>query len=277
MYRIAFLAVVALSVGCGGGDAEGTLTYAMSGEGIPETRIIAKAASVDASLTCQTFEATTDANGAFKIEGLCGGTPYKLRTSNDQLWIPDLENVPDGGQAGIEIKAWVATDTNGVFKLVGGNLNPIKSTTDLKHETILDSEGVTVGYPARVPGKVELIGEGDHLVFLGTSTIADMTFEPLIRSGERKFDGRITMQPWSFIGVKFTDDTTYEKVTATVDDGKVVSKESGERAARYYPHDALPAGRYVVYNAKKKRGVVTIVDFGKATPKREKAPAAEPE
>jgi hypothetical protein len=239
----------------------------MSGEGISETRIIARAVSPDASLTCKTFEATTDGAGAFKIVGLCGGTAYTLTTSNDQFWIPDLEEVPDGGAAGLALQAWVASEGSGVYKLSGTDLSGIRSTTDLKWQTLIDSEE-TVGYPARIPGKVELIGEGEHLVLLGADSIASLQFAPLIRTGERKFAGEITMQPWSFIGAKFTDDATMERVAATVDDGKVTVKEAGERGAKYVAHDALAAGRYVVYNPKKQRGVITVVDFGTPTPKR---------
>ncbi len=271
MYRTSLLVAVGLSIGCGGGDAEGTLTYAMSGDGIAETRIIAKAMSVDASMTCQTFEATTDANGAFKIVGLCGGTAYKLTTSNDQLWLPDAEQVPDGGMMGVELKAWVASEGSGVYKLAGGTLNGVRSSTDLKQETLLESEE-KVNYPARIPRDVALVAPGEYLVLSGKETMAAMSIVPLIPSGERKFAGRITMAPWSFIGVKFIDDETYEKVEAVIDEGKITTKEAGERAIRYIAHDALPVGRYAVYDASQERGVVTIVDFGKVTPKQE-APA----
>ncbi len=166
------------------------------------------------------------------------------------------------------LQAWVASEGSGVYKLSGGELSGIRSTTDLKQQTLIDSEE-TVGYPARIPGKVELIGEGEHLVILGPDSVASLQLVPLIRTGERKFAGEITMQPWSFIGAKFTDDTAMERVAATVDEAKVTVKEAGERGAKYVAHDALAAGRYVVYDPKKQRGVITVVDFGTPTPKRE--------
>ena len=267
MDRKLMCVVMVLATGCGGGNAEGVLTDAISGEGIAEMRMIARATSPDASLTCKTFEGTTDASGAFTITGLCGGTAYELSTADDQLWMPDAEPVPDGGAAGLALQAWVASEGSGVYKLSGRTLSGVRSASDLKRETLIDSEE-QVAYPSRIPGKVELIAEGEHLVLLGKNTIANQEIAPLIRTGERKFAGEITMQPWSFIGVKFTDDTAVEKVTASVDAGKMTEKSGEDRAARYIAHDALPAGRYAGYDPKKDRGVVTIVDFGVATPKR---------
>ena len=218
-------------------------------------------------MSCKAFEATTDDAGAFKFTGLCAGTTYELSAADDQLWFPNLEPVPDGGATGLSLQAWVASEGSGIYKLSDRSLSGVRSASDLKHETLIDTEE-TVGYPSRIPGKVALIGDGEHLVLLGKDTIANQVIVPLVRSGERKFAGEITMQPWSFIGVKFTDDTVVEKVSATFDDSKVTEMESGERAAKYVAHDALPVGRYVVYDPKKKRGVVTVVDFGAPTPKR---------
>ena len=102
-------------------------------------------------------------------------------------------------------------------------------------------------------------------------TIDKLSIVPLVATGEQVFGDtalKITMQPWSYIGVRFVDAKTIEPVSVEIDQSKVTHKEAGDRAARYLQSDAVPAGRYVVLDESKKRAVVTLVDFGKAPEKK---------
>jgi hypothetical protein len=64
--------------------------------------------------------------------------------------------------------------------------------------------------------------------------------------------------------VRFVDDATFERVTATPDPAKVREVTKGDRKARYLPGDALPEGLYVVHPAGDRR--VSIVRFGAPRP-----------
>ena len=70
----------------------------------------------------------------------------------------------------------------------------------------------------------------------------------------------IDQAPWAYVGVNFTSDTEIERLTATVDEAKVITKTKGDHTARYMGGDAVAPGRYVIVKDGQKRG--WIVDFG---------------
>lgn len=262
---VALTTFVAL-VGCSSPGASGKLVDVINGNApIADMRLIAEA-SGSASLSCSTFEATTDANGAFKFEGLCGGTPYKLKPGNENLWLAETDEIPDGGGENIEIKAWRAPKGSGTYVLEGTELKAIKTSADIKKEPLWKSESEFAEYPATLPKSPALIPADGYLVLVGDRAVDQTKFWPLIASGERKFGSptttKITMDPWSYIGISFTDDETFERKTAELDESKIVKKDGEERKVAWIPGSALPAGRYAMHKEGDAR--TTVIDFGAA-------------
>lgn len=254
-----------LTVACSSPSAKGTLTDGMTGEPIPEMRIVATAVGTT-SMTCAAFEATTDANGAFEFKGLCSGSAYDLKTANENLWLAETDQIPDGGAESLPLKVWRAPKGAGLYRLSGGELNAIKTTADIKSEPVWNHETEKVTYPSTLPKAPVLIGADDHLVLVGEGAVTQTQFHPLIASGERKFGSdkttKVTMQPWSYIGVEFRSDTDYDRKTAAPDATKVLNKQKGDRNVSWVKGDALPAGRYAVHKEKDQR--TTVLDFGAA-------------
>ena len=269
--------LMVLVTGCSS-SVDGQLVDALTGAQVAQSesgdplRVIARAASADAGMTCMTFEGAVAADGSFKIEGLCGGQVYTLATDDKGIWFADGASVPDGGAAGLELKVYRAPyDGMGMYELSEGKLAGIRAAKGaLQSETIFDSEE-TVQSPKELPKNIPVISEGEYLVLAGEEFVSNYTFQPLIKSEARKFGNRkefVEMSPWWYVGTSFTSDTEFERKTATVDTSKVIAKvrEEGEgekatkRQATYYAHDALPAGRYAVMKEGERR--IYAVDFG---------------
>lgn len=266
-----------LLAGCGGVSLEGRVVDGMTGDPIAGPyKLSAKATSPDASLSCQFFQVDVDAQGKFLIPTLCGGTPYQLATDRDDLWLAEVDTVPDGGFPGpTDLKAWRAPKASGLYEMgEDGSFEALKTAADVKSEKLFNLD-TRVLYPATVPDEPTHVKEGEYLVFVGKATIEGFDFVPLVPSGVRVFGNdelKITMEPWSYLGVKFVDDTQIEKVEAKLDPSKVVEKEKGNRVVRWVPADALPAGRYAILKDGDRR--TYIVDLGKRPP-REPEPAGE--
>jgi len=262
------LSVLALSaiVGCTSPTAKGTLVDGITGKPIAEMRLIATATS-GTSMTCSAFEATTDATGAFSYDALCSGTGYGLKAENENLWLAEVDSIPDGGADGLEVKAWRAPKGSGMFRLTGDELESIRSSADIKSEPVWNSDTEKVEYPATVPKKPVVIGPDDYLVLVGESAVTKTKYYPLIKSGERKFGSSktsiITMEPWSYIGIEFTSDTEFERKESSPKDGSVTNKQKGDRNVSWVKGDALPAGRYAVH--REGDGRTTVLDFGAAS------------
>ncbi len=265
MTRWTAVAAAALC-GCSSATIDGTLKDGLTGNPIPDLRIVAKATAPDASLTCQAFEATTGADGAFRIEGACTGTGYALSLGDDAWWVPDLQEIPDGGASGLDLVAWRNAPGRGLYKIdKDGGFHSLRTHADVKSEKILGSEEkVRFPWPS-IPGNIPVIAKGEWLVMVGPAVVDHYEIIPLVQSGERKFGDAetwVTMQPWYYIGTRFTDDRTFERVAATIDGSKVVEKRAGERAGKYVPGEAVAEGRYAVLAPDSR--TVTLVDFGRA-------------
>jgi hypothetical protein len=166
----------------------------------------------------------------------------------------------------LTLEAWRAPASTGVFVLKGDKLTSIKTAADIDKETITGTTE-TVFYPTMTPNKISLIDEGGHLVVSGKDLVQGLTFQPLIvHKGKVRFatgaDTYVDIPDQGFIGTTFTSDTEFQRVAAQIDSAKVKDVTKGEKAYRYYAHDALPEGRYVLMRAGDKR--VYIFDFGKA-------------
>ncbi len=259
------VSTAALIVGCSNPTAKGTLTDGLSGEPIAEMRLIAEATG-QTSLTCSTFEATTDAKGAFTFGELCSGTPYQVKPANENLWLAETDEIPDGGAENLALKAWMAPSGSGLYRLKDGELQSIKTSADIKKEPIWNSDSEVATYPETLPKNPVRIGPDDHLVMVGEGTVEGMQFHPLIPSDDRKFGSSkttiISMKPWSYIGLEFTSDTEFERKTASLDESAVTKKSTDERTAAWVTGAALPPGRYAVHGEKDRR--TTVLDFGPA-------------
>ncbi|MEQ1565194.1 MAG: hypothetical protein ABMA64_06110 [Myxococcota bacterium] len=264
-------------VGCGSVSVEGRVVDGLNGQPIAGPyRVKAKAVSAEAAISCQFFDADVSAEGKFVLDQLCTGTAYTLETDRDDVWLVDQDQVPEGGWAQpTDLVAWRVPKGAGLYKLSNGQLEALKTAADVKSEKILGSEE-RVLYPAAIPNAVTVIGPEDYLVLVGKAAVEELKIEPLVASGQRKFgDATITwtMEPWLYVGVKFTDDTTFERVPATVDAAKVVDKERGERKARFVSGSALAAGRYAMLKEGDKRLYVFDFGAGQGTPAPTTTPA----
>jgi hypothetical protein len=257
------LVVTLLVAGCATASYDGTAVDGMTGEPLAELRLVAKATG-PVALACTRYEATTGADGRFKFEEMCTGTGYAISAVDSEFWIPEAVEVPDGGAQGAKLEVWLAPESTGMYMLVDGELELLRSNADLKKLQIFESEEM-VQYPGTVPSAPPLIPTGSYVVFLGAETYEKMAIVPLAKDGKRKFgnkDSWTTMEPWWYIGTRFTSDTEYERITAKIDDSKLISKVGEDRAARYLPAAAFEVGRYALIEKGNRR--ITIVDIGAA-------------
>lgn len=257
--------LLATLVACSSPSARGTLVDGLTGKPIPEMRLIATAAS-STSMSCSAFEATTDASGAFLFDALCSGTAYTVKPANENIWLADGDQIPDGGAADLKLTGWLAPKGDGMFRLSNGELNAINTSADIKSEPIWNSDTLVARYPATLPKVPVLVGPDDYLVLVGETYMNQTKYHPLIPSGERKFgsqkDKIISMFPWSYIGIEFTSDTEFTEKTASADASKIVTRTRDGRSTAWVKGDALPPGRYAVHKENDTR--TTVLDFGKA-------------
>ncbi|MCB9781177.1 MAG: hypothetical protein H6742_21605 [Alphaproteobacteria bacterium] len=241
----------------------GTIVDAMSGKPRGELRVIAKSEGAT-DLTCMAKEATADAQGAFTIQGLCGDMEYQLSLSDETLMIEGATTVTGGTPVtGVTLKTWRAPSGDGVYMLENDELKMVRTFTDVKYETKLDDETMKVAYPYMKPTKLSYAVEpGDWFVLSGQSNLERLKFRPLIADPDKRtfVDGSIADHAW--VGVKFASDTEWEPVEAQLDESKIKSVQSNGRTVKYYPHDALPEGRYAIFGDKDQR--MFIIDFGKS-------------
>lgn len=267
-------ALLALA-GCSSVTVDGRFVDGLTGEPVAGPfKVALKALSPDAALSCQYQQVEVGADGRFSVPGLCGGTGYRIETDRDDLWLAELDEVPDGGFGSpTDVKVWKAPKGSGVYRYAGGELEVLKTAADVSKVT-LRSTGEKILYPDSLQTPA-VIGPGEQLVLVGKTTIQEFRFEPLVPAGPRVFGDattRITMEPWSYVGVRFPDDSDrVEVVKAELDTGKVVDKEKGNRVVRWIASDAVPAGRYGLFKDGDRR--MYVVDFGAAPA----APEPEPE
>jgi hypothetical protein len=250
-------------------SVQGHTVDAMSGKPIGGYRIMATSTKEDAAMTCKTFEAPVADDGTFTLDKLCKDNTYTLAAGADRedIWFADGAEIggPTPAAGPVEIKAWLAPKNPGLYKLdATGHLEGLTTSADVKSEKIKGSEE-RVRYPSTIPKTVPTIGPEDYLVMVGQDTMDKMQIYPLIPSGQRVFGDdvtKVTMDPWNYVGVTFTDDMTYTSSTAAIDASKVVDKSAADRVVRYVPGTALAPGRYVALRDDDIRMV--IVDFGAA-------------
>lgn len=259
------LALLVSLTGCSKAVISGTLTDGLTNQPVAEQRLVIKADSDSASLTCQAFETTTDASGAFTFGDACTGTGYTLSVGDDTWWIPEGTQIADGGAEGLALSAWRNGPGEGLYHLSGGDFNAIRTTADVRTTKIYKSEEDVRMPWDTIPARLTRIAPGEYLVINGPRTVEKMEIHPAIKSEARRFGNTSEwedMGAWTYIGVRFEDDTTFERVAAKLDDSKVITKAGGDRAGKYIPAEALEAGRYALLEPEGR--VVTLLDVGPA-------------
>ena len=231
--------------------------------------------NMEAGALCLVKEGLIDENGAFTVPDVCtSASDYSIELSDKNLFLAEVDSLTKGyeGGAPLELKVWRAPKGTGVFKLAGSELSRVSSATDVRSDFVFKSEETVIS-PKEIKA-VPLIAAGEHLLMAGGAASYDLI--PLINSDKRRLGKEanakrewVDQQPWSYVGVEFKSDTEIERKTVTVDAAKVITKEKGNRVAKYLAADAVPAGRYMILKEGAKRG--WIVDFGEAG----KAPGAE--
>ncbi|MCP4808987.1 MAG: hypothetical protein GY913_27380 [Proteobacteria bacterium] len=251
-------------VGCAKGTVDGTVTDGLTGAGVSELRVLAKSDDA-ADLTCMVLEGTTDASGAFKIEGTCANATYTLSSADDTRFFEGDHLIEGGGPiAGHAITSYRAPEGSGVYLLVDGELKPQKTYSDVSSATILKTDQV-VKYPETKPpadGWPEIAADS-HVLLLGGKAIG-MTWIPAHDGPEIKFDPdregithwSLGEDGWVYLGVVVRGQDDYEVSTSALDDSKAISVSGAGRTAKYLPADAIPAGRYAVMGEKSKRAYV---------------------
>ena len=159
--------------------------------------------------------------------------------------------------------AWRNAPGEGLYHLSGGEFNAIRSTADVRTAKIYMSEEEVRMPWDTIPARLTRISPGEHLVINSPRTVEQMEIHPAIRSGPRRFGDKSEwedMMDWTYIGTRFEDDTTFERVPTKLDGSKVITKTGGERAGKYIPSEALEAGRYALLTPEGR--VVTLLDVG---------------
>jgi len=222
-----------------------------------------------AGLTCLTFSSDLGDDGSYNLSGLClSATGYRLRLNDASWFLGETDFIPQGSDVSgpRTIKAWHAPMGTGIKTLIDDKHGRITSRVNLRSEIIKGTEDEKVHYPDGVPGTVPLIPSGGSLVITGMAN-KDMRIVPLIDSGPREFkveegmETGPTMDAWSYMGVRFTDNETFERVQAQVDESKVTRVEHRGHFAKFVPAEAVsPPGRYVLHVEGQRHAFV--VDFG---------------
>jgi len=258
---------LALCTGCGlSGTISGTLTDALTGDAIAGVKVIAKATAAS-DLTCGTFADTTDEAGAFSIVGTCGSDTYVLHSSDKSLLLSDMEpiNGSNAEGASADLKAWKAPQGMGFYKLSDGKLEALRKPSELETVKVWKSEQ-EVRYPKIIPSKVPRVGTADRLLITGQKLVKSVSVDALVDSEGRRFGNTQepwTMDPWSYIGMRFSSDTEFEEVAAEFAADKITDVTSRGHTVRFITGDAVAAGRYILMSTNdKRRG--TIIDFGDA-------------
>ena len=249
MFRIRFLALTALLSACSTSGSYTGQLVAQLGSNLPEgLRIVAQADDSTSDLTCQTFEATPDASGAFVLTGLCADTSYTLSLTEKNLLIEGSHTIQGTTEEVLStlLKVWPASAGNGVAMFTEGKLKAVSTYTNVKKLQLLESEE-DVLYPRHKPNSSVLMAEGAHLVLTGQNTVSKLVFQPLIEEKvERNFHDEYTLGPHFYVGLRFTTDTEVERVEAALDAGKVINVLGADMPVRYIAHDALPPGHYAL-------------------------------
>lgn len=251
-------------VGCRAGTPyEGVLKDRFSGEPLPQVRVVAKSIGTANDMTCISRDATTGSDGRFVLPDLCDDLPYGLSLADPSLQLSGQLAVRGGeGAAGAqEHLAFRGPNGPGLYLLEDDKISRVRTWADVSEVKILRSPE-TVRYPMMKPTprtKLPTVKPGTWLVVSSAQSIKDLQFHPLVPDARRRqFQGK-SITDHVYIGVKFTTDTKFERLSAAVDESQVERVMSGKRAFHFMGHGALAPGRYAVMSDTDT--VTSLVDF----------------
>ena len=275
MRSITTAVVLLLATGCGSSGFQGTVVDGITGQPLPNFKMIAKA-QAEVGLTCMTFEGISGEDGTFKVDGACvGETAYTLQPDDASYWLAETTTVAQGVEGEVMVKAWrTGGKSANLYHLRADGVGTLPTGSDMTEETIFGTDQ-KVKYPKSLPSKTPLVGAGEYLVLNGQDVIDKMKFAPLIYSGPRNFGSadepvEIT-NPWQYVGVEFASDTEFTRKEITIDESKVVTHSHDGMSVKWIPAEAFGTAHMAVWRDDGRR--MYIVDTMEAYKKP--APPAE--
>lgn len=286
-----FVASVLFGVLLGACTSTGTFTGRLidpiTNQPRANAKVVAKATS-GGDPSCQSFEATTGADGTFTYPATCGEHAYTLTSTDAELILQgDLKF--DGGvpvEGVREVQGWRANKTEGVYAVVGDTVTELRKSSDVYWEPVFPDPKdpktyEKARYAAMMPNNVPSVPKGGQLVISGEDNLKELALVPLehitseVTFPHLESGNSYTLTDAWFLGVKFkakkiSGAGDVEKVALQQDAAKVHDLNGKSWAVRVIEAEAVPPGRYGVVGPESSR--MYIVEIG-----GEAAPAASAE
>lgn len=234
------------------GDLSGTLVDARTSAPIAAASVVLTAGSPECDQVL-----TTDDAGRFSSPKLCGGKRYLVAPADPLWWVATPVEV-DGGAKGatLELRAWRAPDSDGIYLLDGDELSQVVSQTSID-EAMYAPASRTIRFPTELPGTLPTVDKDHALVISGKDIVSTWVFEPLWDGPELTLgpaDAPMKVWPWTYIGAKIDEAGSLSVLTATP--ANPVDLEADGRQVRYLAAGTLPPGRYALTRPGGKRAIL---------------------
>lgn len=259
------------------GTFNGRLIDPITNQPRANAKVVAKATS-GGDPSCQSFEATTGADGTFNYPATCAEHSYTL-TSPDATLILQGDLKFDGGvpvEGVRDVQGWRANKAEGVYAVSGDTVTELRKSSDVYWEPVFPDPKDPktydkARYAAMMPSTVPSVPKGGQLVISGQDNLKDLVLVPLehvtseVTFPHHESGNTYTLTDAWFLGVKFkakkiTGVGDVEKVEIQQDAAKVHDLSGKSWAVRVIEAEAVPAGRYGVVGPESSR--MYIVDFG---------------
>lgn len=254
--------LVGLLTACGGTDVHLQLHDTLA-DGPAVGIELSLVATDQAPFRCQQFSGTTDASGRLTLRDTClSRTGYRVAATDPALWLDGQTELAAAGEPNLALSALVAPEGRGSWRVSGGSASPLPIHAEV-HSAQLRGSDERVDYPSLIPADddVPLLAAGDWLVLTSDTPIGVVPLVPLLPSDTRHLrhrGGDLTLQPWWYLGVRFTSDTDLTRQAFVLDTTGIVRRDEPGRSALAVPSTALPRGRYALLAADGRR--LTVLD-----------------
>jgi hypothetical protein len=236
------------------GSATGTLVDARTHAPVPGAEIRLTTTKEG----CPPIVVATDTDGTFSAEGLCGETPYTAAPADPGWYLAE----PVAVTGSVALSAWRAPATPGVYTVTGPDALPLVTHTLIDRVKAFGTD-TDVLFPVEIPGALPRIAGDTVLLVVGDVLGKEPRFEPLVPSPEKRWFGTkeapAPIDPWVYLGVRFTSDTELVPVVAKPDPAHIV-RVPGDRPLTYIDGGALSEGRYALLTPDATRAF--LLDFG---------------
>lgn len=270
------------------GSFTGRLIDPVTNQPRPNTKVMAKAKSGGDPM-CQSFDATTGADGTFTFPATCAEHTYSLASFDETLILQgDLKF--DGGvvvEGTRDVQAWRANKAEGVYIVSGDTVTEVRKSSDVYWEPVFPDPKDPktydkARYAAVMPNSVPNVPKGAQLVISGEDNLKELVVVPMVHATSDvtfphlESGNTYTLSDAWFLGVSFkakkiSGPADVEKVEAQTDAAKVHDLTGKGWAVRIIESEALPAGRYGIAGPDSSR--MYIVDVGGDAPAPGAAPA----